>query len=334
MRRGTADSIGACDAGKWISLKDCDAGMVCKNNNCAFDFSGSRNGSGLSSPTSSAPVILGHTANTITVEQMLPTTFSGSLQSTSSPTSSDVAAGGNSKSKKFEKFGFSCTSFPGVLSDVGKNYDAGFQTKILDACNALASYVDNSTLETPREFYMFLANVVHESAWLQTVVEFKSVTDLAACAKDYHNKSNPEVTKWIEQAFPNSSYDPSKTIYFGRGYLQLTWAYNYGPASMDLLGNLDLLVHPERVANEPDLTWRTAFWYWKTKVQTAPGVSDGEFGASVKAINGALECSAESNPAANTRLQIYKALVQTYAPSEKINPVGCKGLEGAVPTAQ
>ncbi|ORX71313.1 lysozyme-like protein [Linderina pennispora] len=128
-------------------------------------------------------------------------------------------------------------------------------------------------------------------------------------------------------AFPNGSYDPNKTVYFGRGYLQLTWAYNYGPASLDLLGNLDLLIHPERVANEPDLSWGTAFWYWKAKLHSAAGVTKGQFGASINAINGDLECSKVNNESAKSRLEIYKKLLGKYAPTIKVDTAGCKGLE-------
>jgi hypothetical protein len=79
--------------------------------------------------------------------------------------------------------------------------------------------------------------------------------------------------------------------YFGRGYIQLTWCYNYGPASTDLFGDGRLVTDPDMVAREETVAWDTAFWFWKVYVHYAPGVQDGRFGASTRVINGVLECA-------------------------------------------
>lgn len=94
--------------------------------------------------------------------------------------------------------------------------------------------------------------------------------------------------------------------YFGRGPMQLSWNYNYGPCGAAL--GEDLLADPDRVASDPALAFRTALWFWMTPqapkpschdVMTggfAPSAADLEagrvpgFGLTTNIINGGLEC--------------------------------------------
>jgi chitinase len=103
--------------------------------------------------------------------------------------------------------------------------------------------------------------------------------------------------------------------YYGRGYIQLSWKDNYQKAGAALFPN-----EPDRYVKNPDLVaqqedaWRTARWFWESVVVPALGtgkaaLKSGNFGASVKAINGAIECggnSATSN--AGKRLNILKKI--------------------------
>ncbi|KDP44267.1 hypothetical protein JCGZ_05734 [Jatropha curcas] len=95
--------------------------------------------------------------------------------------------------------------------------------------------------------------------------------------------------------FGNLGGDGSKRKnYFGGGPIQLTWNYNYGAAGQGL--NIDLLNSPETVANDPVVSFKTALWFWMTNVR--PVVTQG-FGATIRAINGAIECNC-GNPQAVT----------------------------------
>jgi hypothetical protein len=49
----------------------------------------------------------------------------------------------------------------------------------------------------------------------------------------------------------------------------------------------------------------TAYWYWKAVVHSAPGVQDGWFGSSTRAINGAVECQGYNGDLARARYQKY-----------------------------
>lgn len=145
---------------------------------------------------------------------------------------------------------------------------------------------------TLNEQAMLLANVVWETAGLQFIEE-------VAC------KSG------------NCTYGK----YFGRGYIQLTWDYNYRRASFDIYGDDRLLRHPELVAQETD-AWRTTLWYWKTHVSPVlkqhDAIDNFLIGYAVMAINGQLECRPKSN--ARERLRIYNGILEAWHIAE--GPVG------------
>src|SRR2546428_339135 len=67
--------------------------------------------------------------------------------------------------------------------------------------------------------------------------------------------------------------------YYGRGYIQLTHAYNYAAASKALYGDDRLVKNPDLVKNE-EVAWRVSFWYWKNRVH--PYVQDGHFDKATK----------------------------------------------------
>lgn len=131
---------------------------------------------------------------------------------------------------------------------------------------------------------MFLANVVWETGGLQYVEEIACKNETCAYGK-----------------------------YYGRGYIQLTWDYNYREASLHLFGDGRLLVHPELVA-EVEYGWRTALFYWREHV--TPRLLENDalekhlFGYSVMAINGPVECTPESTGL--DRLKIYNKILTEW----------------------
>lgn len=89
---------------------------------------------------------------------------------------------------------------------------------------------------------MALAQFLHESDGLQAKREYACMQ--TGCPGSY--------------ATP--ACDAPGQYYFGRGYIQLSWCYNYRPASMALFGDDRLVRDPDMVAREEQVSWDTAFW--------------------------------------------------------------------------
>ncbi|KAI9337232.1 lysozyme-like domain-containing protein [Obelidium mucronatum] len=77
--------------------------------------------------------------------------------------------------------------------------------------------------------------------------------------------------------------------YYGRGYLQLTWQANY-QAAADFLGRPEIASNPDLVSNDEYTNWQVVEWYWMQKVSPVLQADGFTIGASVKAINGGIEC--------------------------------------------
>ncbi|KAG6485766.1 hypothetical protein ZIOFF_054331 [Zingiber officinale] len=88
---------------------------------------------------------------------------------------------------------------------------------------------------------------------------------------------------------------------YGRGPLQLTWNYNYGPAG--LANGFDGLRAPETVANDVVISFRTALWFWMNYCHNLITSGQG-FGATIRAVNGA--CDDGNRAAFNARIGYYR----------------------------
>jgi chitinase len=165
------------------------------------------------------------------------------------------------------------------------------------------NYATAGQISSVRELAMFLAEIIWESQGLVKKSEIKCQGN--NCAADYRSDGD----------------DPNK-FYYGRGYIQLTWSYNYRAASQALFGDDRLVSDPDQVANNEDLAWETAFWFWSANVHNAAGVQDGQFGSATNAINGALECGPCRGSCSN-RNDIYARVLQAFAVNESPNTAGC-----------
>jgi predicted chitinase len=138
-----------------------------------------------------------------------------------------------------------------------------------------------------QEAAMALANFLQESDGLRAKREYACQN--TGCPGSY--------------ATPGCDYQNQR--YYGRGYIQLSWCYNYKPASQDLYGNDKLVKDPDMVARDEQVAWDTAFWFWKTRVHSQAGVAEGKFGVTVRAINGGLECDGAHKDQARRRFAMY-----------------------------
>ncbi|RNA04083.1 chitinase 4-like [Brachionus plicatilis] len=158
-------------------------------------------------------------------------------------------------------------------------------------------------ITTKREAAMFLSQILWESDGLKATEEYACMQ--SKCPGVY-----------------GSSRYPGKS-YYGRGYIQLSWNYNYEAASQALYGDDRLLRDPDQVANNDEVAWATAFWFWKANVGSRYDVKNGRFGASTMAINGGLECNGPYQDKARKRFEIYKICMKEFNLNETPIENGC-----------
>ncbi|KDP44264.1 hypothetical protein JCGZ_05737 [Jatropha curcas] len=139
-----------------------------------------------------------------------------------------------------------------------------------------------SAEDSRREIAAFFAHVTHETG------HFCHIEEINGATRDYCDEDNTQ--------YP---CNPEKG-YYGRGPIQLSWNFNYGPAGESI--GFDGLNSPETVANDPVISFKTALWYWMNNVQ--PVIGQG-FGATIRAINGALECDGGNSATVQARVGYY-----------------------------
>ncbi|KAH9607989.1 hypothetical protein KSS87_016738 [Heliosperma pusillum] len=188
-------------------------------------------------------------------------------------------------------------SVPGIVTDdffngiigqadascAGKGFYS--RSTFLDALNFYPKFgTVGSVDDSKREIAAFFAHLTHETG------HFCYIEEINGATRDYCDKTN---TEW--QCNPNEKY-------YGRGPIQISWNFNYGPAGQSI--GFDGLNSPETVAQDPVIAFRTAFWYWMNNVHSLI-ISGQGFGATIKAINGG-ECNGGNTAQVNSRVGFFK----------------------------
>ena len=166
-------------------------------------------------------------------------------------------------------------------------------TSALAAYPAFAKTGDETVRK--QEVAAFLANVSHETGGLGEVVEQDTANYAHYCdaTKPYGCPAGP-------------------AAYYGRGPIQLSWNFNYKLAG-DALG-VDLLHDPGLVQKDAAVAWKTGLWYWDTQhgqgTTTAHDAMAGGagFGATIRIINGGLECDGKNPAQVQSRIAEYRRL--------------------------
>lgn len=169
----------------------------------------------------------------------------------------------------------------------------------------------DASIATKQEAAMFMAQCWHESDQFQATEEYACKGDeakKAACDKSY--PLTPGKGKTGQH-------------YYGRGYIQLTWDYNYEEASAALFPQdpKKLIEKPDLVATDDEIAWRTAAWFWNKNVHKV--ATDGKFGATTRAINGALECDGKKPDIAAKRFKYYETIMKAIGETATLDPSGC-----------
>ncbi|XP_031493714.1 basic endochitinase [Nymphaea colorata] len=110
--------------------------------------------------------------------------------------------------------------------------------------------------------------------------------------------------------------------YYGRGPIQISYNYNYGPAGQAI--GSDLLNNPDAVATDPVIAFKTAMWFWMTPQAPKPSSHDvitgqwtpssadvaagrlAGYGVITNIINGGLECGHGTDARVADRIGFYK----------------------------
>ncbi|KAL2920870.1 Acidic endochitinase SP2 [Bienertia sinuspersici] len=186
--------------------------------------------------------------------------------------------------------------FDGIIgqaaaSCAGKNFYT--RDAFLNAAKAFPQFgTSGSGDDNKKEIAAFFAHVSHETTNLCHIEE----NDGAATNDPYCDQSKAA-------QYPCAAGKK----YYGRGPLQLSWNYNYGAAGKAL--NFNGLANPEQVATNVDISFKASMWFWMTNVRS---VMNQGFGATIKAINGDLECNGKNQAQANDRIQFYKKYCSAF----------------------
>ncbi|XP_042478097.1 endochitinase EP3-like [Macadamia integrifolia] len=179
--------------------------------------------------------------------------------------------------------------FDGIINQAASSCAGkSFYTRaaFLSATNSYPSFgTTGTTDDIKREIAAFFAHVTHETG------HFCYIEEINGASHNYCDSSNTE--------YPCVSGKQ----YYGRGPLQLTWNYNYGAAGKSI--GFDGLNSPETVANDVVISFKTGLWFWMNNCHSIITSGQG-FGATIKAINGAVECNGGNTAAVQARVQYYK----------------------------
>ena len=211
---------------------------------------------------------------------------------------------------------FSCRNFKPKFFTVTQDQfnravtSSGYPTPRPDQYQGFKNGLSKGDISTKREAAMALAQFMHESDGLKAKEEY--ACQASKCPGSYTNSERRcEV--------------PGK-YYYGRGYIQLSWCYNYQDAGQGLgLGDL-LLNNPDLVASNEQYAWDTAFWFWRERVrkgQYGAQVQAGQFGYSTRAINGGLECNGQNVDQSRKRFTFYKNAFTAFGVEGQPDERGC-----------
>ncbi|CAN6823466.1 hypothetical protein Bca4012_028703 [Brassica carinata] len=153
---------------------------------------------------------------------------------------------------------------------------------------AASAYPSFGASISKREIAAFFAHVAQETGFMCHIEEVDGPAK--AARGEYCDTTKPE--------FPCVQGKG----YYGRGAIQLSWNYNYGPCGRDL-NEGDLLATPEKVAQNQVLAFKASFWYWTTNVRSS---FKSGFGATIRAVN-SRECSGgDSTEKAANRVRYFQ----------------------------
>ncbi|XP_043714766.1 chitinase 6-like [Telopea speciosissima] len=179
-------------------------------------------------------------------------------------------------------------------SCAGKNFYT--RDAFLTALDSYPSFGTTGTsLENYQEIAAFFAHVSHETG------VFCYIEEIGGASQNYCDPSSTQYPCVAGQG------------YYGRGPLQISWNYNYGAAGNSI--GFDGLNNPGIVATDVVTSFKTALWFWMNNCHSIM-ISGQGFGATIRAINGAIECNGGNTAAMQDRVTYY----ETYCTQFGVSP--------------
>jgi basic endochitinase B len=193
-----------------------------------------------------------------------------------------------------------------------------------------------------RELTAFFAHIAHETTtgWAGAkngpYVWGLYYTEEQACKDGHCTQYNTAGSSGFQPVTGKS--------YYGRGPIQLSYAYNYGLAGKDL--GVALLEQPELVSTNGVIAFKTALWFWMRSQIPKPSCHDvmcGKwhpsatdsillrkpgFGMTINIINGGVECNS-TNPSQIAEREERIGFYEWFAKIMNIKPgsdCDCKGM--------
>ena len=125
--------------------------------------------------------------------------------------------------------------------------------------------------------------------------------------------------------------------YYGRGPIQISYNYNYGPCGAAI--GEDLLNNPDLVATDSLISFKSALWFWMTPQPPKPSCHDvilgrwkpsnsdlaanrlPGYGVCTNIINGGLECGRGNDSRVQNRIGFYRRYCQILgvSPGENLD---------------
>jgi len=198
------------------------------------------------------------------------------------------------------------------------------------------NFLSEGTLTTrKRELAAFLANISHETTGgpeenntYEWGLFFKDEKEVTGESGDYADE--------------NAEYPPvAGKSYHGRGPIQLSYNYNYGPASEHIFGDKNILLsEPELVSTDAAISFMTAIWFWMTPQYPKPSAHDvivgnwtpteedtdgnrvAGLGMTINIINGGVECDLgkpEEKSQVIDRIKYYERYTDILGISTDVN---------------
>ncbi|RZC51217.1 hypothetical protein C5167_019643 [Papaver somniferum] len=137
--------------------------------------------------------------------------------------------------------------FSSIIDQAGSWCPAGknFYTReaFLEAAKSYPGFGTTGSLDDiKREIAAFFAHVTHETG------HFCYKEEIDGASRNYCDARNSQYPCVLGKG------------YHGRGPIQISWNYNYGPAGKSI--GFDGLKAPETVSNNVVTSFKTAFWFW------------------------------------------------------------------------